>query len=67
MDAAAELNQPLTRRTVVTLPNKLGFHLRLAARFVQCVKTFRSNISIRKGRMLADGKSILELLILGAA
>jgi phosphotransferase system HPr (HPr) family protein len=61
------LHEPLIRRIEITMPNRLGFHLRVVARFVQCVRGFRSIIRIRKGKLLADGKSILGLLILGAA
>ncbi len=49
------------------MPTKLGFHLRVVARFVMCVQDFRSSIRIRKGNRVADGKSVVGLLILGAA
>ncbi len=49
------------------MPGRLGFHLRVVARFVKRVREFRSSIRIRRGKVLADGKSILGLLVLGAA
>ena len=59
--------EPLVQTIDIIIPSRLGFHLRLVARFVKCVREFRSSIRIRKGKALADGKSILGLLILGAA
>ena len=61
------LSESVVRKIDITMPNRLGFHLRVVARFVKCVREFHSSISIRKGKVLADGKSILGLLILGAA
>ncbi len=61
------LSEPLVRTIDITMPDRLGFHLRVAAGFVKCVRGFHSSICIRKGKVLADGKSILGLLILGAA
>jgi phosphocarrier protein HPr len=61
------LRRPLIRSIEITMPNRLGFHLRVVARFVSCVRDFRSTIRIRKGKVAANGKSILGLLVLGAA
>ncbi len=61
------LSEPLVRTIDIAMPSKLGFHLRVVARFVKRMREFHSSIRIRKGKALADGKSILELLILGAA
>lgn len=61
------LGEPLIRTIDITMPNRFGFHLRVVARFVKCVREFRSVIRIRKGKLVADGKSIMGLLILGAA
>ena len=58
--------EPLTQTIRVTMPGKAGFHLRAAARFVACMQEFRSSIRIRRGEVVADGKSILGLLALGA-
>lgn len=57
----------MTAFTEITMPAKLGFHLRIVAKFVQCVQPFRSAICVRKGKIKADGKSILGLLLLAAA
>ncbi len=61
------LSEPEVRTIDVTVPGRLGFHLRLAAQFVERVQGFHSRIRIRKGELRADGKSILDLLVLGAA
>ena len=61
------LREPLIQTIDITMPGRLGFHLRVVARFVNRVREFRSNIRVRKGKVFADGKSILGLLILGAA
>lgn len=61
------LGEPLVRTVVIMMPGTLGFHLRVVARFVKCAREFRSRICIRRGKVSADGKSVLGLLILGAA
>lgn len=58
---------PLTQTIDIIMPARLGFHLRVAVKFVRCVKRFRSSIHVRKGKLTADGKSILGVLLLGAA
>ncbi len=55
------------RSAEVVMPTKLGFHLRVVVKFVKCVQLFRSTVRVHKGRMKADGKSVLALLILAAA
>jgi len=59
--------EPLVRTINITMPDRLGFHLRAVARFVRCVLEFRSRIHIRKGKVFADEKSVLGVLILGAS
>lgn len=55
-------------RTIeITMPTHLGFHLRVVARFVVCVRQFRSVIRVRKGKIKADGKNVIGLLLLAAA
>jgi phosphotransferase system HPr (HPr) family protein len=53
--------------TDIIMPTRLGFHLRVVARFVKRVQGFHSVIRVRKGPLKADGKSILGLLLLAAA
>ena len=60
-----------TKRSVqiieIIMPTHLGFHLRVVARFVRRVRQFRSVIRVRKGKITADGKNILGLMLLAVA
>jgi phosphotransferase system HPr (HPr) family protein len=47
--------------------NRSGFHARPAGLFVQTASRFRSVIKVANGKQVADGKSILSLMLLGAA
>ncbi len=63
-----EIPAPSTIQTTeITMPCHLGFHLRVVARFVIYVRQFDSSIRVRKGKLAADGKNILGLLLLAAA
>jgi len=53
--------------TEIKMPCRLGLHARTASRFILFVRQFRSSIRIIKGEFVADGKSILGLLVLGAS
>ena len=55
------------RSVEIIMPTTLGFHLRVVARFVKCVQQFHSVVRVQKGKIKADGKSIMGLLILAAA
>jgi phosphotransferase system HPr (HPr) family protein len=50
----------------VTVVNPQGFHARPAHLFVKLAATFQSRIEIVKGNEVVNGKSILDLLTLGA-
>ena len=56
---------PAAQRTV-TVIHRQGLHARPAALFVQLAKTFQSRITVKKGRKVVDGKSIMGLLMLAA-
>ncbi len=56
---------PALQRTV-TVIHRQGLHFRPAALFVQFAKTFQSRITVKKGRKVVDGKSIMGLLTLAA-
>lgn len=49
------------------IKNKFGLHARPSASFVQTASRFRSNIKVEKDGFVADGKSILDLMMLAAA
>ncbi|MCC6162544.1 MAG: HPr family phosphocarrier protein [Acidobacteria bacterium] len=51
----------------VTIVNPLGLHARAAARFVRLASRFGSTVRVARGQRELDGKSILGLLLLGAA
>lgn len=53
-------------RRTVTIVHPQGLHARPAAVFVQLAKRFRSRVTIKKGRKIVDGKSIMGLLTLAA-
>lgn len=55
-------------RTIeITMHWPLGFHLRPMARFVKYARTFYSDIRIKKGKITADGKNMLGLVLLAVA
>ena len=51
----------------VEILNRLGLHARAAARLVHCAGGFRSRVSLLKDGEEVDAKSILGILLLGAA
>ena len=51
----------------VEIVNRLGLHARAAAKLVHVAGRFRSDIKLLKDGETVDGKSILGLLMLGAA
>jgi phosphotransferase system HPr (HPr) family protein len=53
----------------VTISNRLGLHARAAARLVQCASQFTSQIELLRedNGQKADGKSILNVLLLAAS
>jgi len=55
------------RKVYVTMPCRLGLHLRTAAHFVEFARQFHSSIYLRRDRLVADGKNVLGLLLLGAS
>ncbi|MBI4342147.1 MAG: HPr family phosphocarrier protein [Candidatus Omnitrophica bacterium] len=55
---------PLKR--TVTVIHRQGLHARPAALFVQLAKQFTSQVTVKKGRKIVDGKSIMGLLTLAA-
>ena len=50
----------------VTVVHRQGLHARPAALFVQLAKRFTSSVTVKKGRKIVDGKSIMGLLTLAA-
>jgi phosphotransferase system HPr (HPr) family protein len=54
------------RHTSVTVEDRLGLHLRVAQQIVLTAQRFQSTLTICKGSIIADAKSILSVLMLGA-
>lgn len=52
---------------IFTIKNKFGLHARPSASFVQTASRFRSEIKVEKDGQVADGKSIMDLMMLAAA
>ena len=48
------------------LKNKFGMHARTAAVFVRTAAGFSCDINVRKDDVSANGKSIMDLMVLGA-
>ena len=51
----------------VTIVNRLGLHARAAAKFVRLASQHAATVRVARGPRELDGKSILGLLLLGAA
>lgn len=48
----------------ITLRNELGLHARAAAKIVKVSDKYQSQILVKRDGMEADGRSILDILIL---
>ena len=55
------------RSTSLQLINPLGLHARAASKLVDVAKGYASSIRLVKDEQQVDGKSIMSLLMLGAA
>ncbi|MBO66961.1 MAG: HPr family phosphocarrier protein [Acidiferrobacteraceae bacterium] len=51
----------------VTVINKLGLHARASAQLVKLAGTFNSNIWLTLDHQTANGKNIMELMMLAAS
>ena len=56
----------MTRR-VTRIVNRLGLHARAAAQLVRMANEYNSDISLIKSNQQANAKTIMEVLMLGAA
>lgn len=56
----------ITASKTVTLLNPQGFHARPAHLFMKLASQYRCQVEILKGNEVINGKSILDLLTLGA-
>ena len=53
-------------KQTVSVIHRQGLHARPAALFVQKAQQFLSRVTVKKGRKIVDGKSIMGLLTLAA-
>lgn len=51
---------------ITTIRNRLGLHARAASRLVQLSQEFAADIKLANGEHLANGKSIMSVLLLQA-
>lgn len=51
----------------IQIINKLGLHARAAAKLVACASRFESKIQLKKGDQIANGKSIMGVMMLAAS
>ncbi len=54
-------------RKIFTIKNKFGMHARPSASFVQTASRYHSEVKVEKDGQVADGKSIMDLMMLAAA
>lgn len=50
----------------VKIKNKYGLHVRAAEKLVRLVKQYNAEIEIHKGKHCANGKSIMDVMMLAA-
>ena len=60
MDATPTLTRAATIR------NQRGLHARAAAKFVKLANEYEADIQVRRGELIANGRSILGLMMLSA-
>ncbi len=51
----------------LTILNHSGLHTRPASQFVKTANQFKSDITVRKGNSVANAKSIITVIALGAS
>jgi phosphotransferase system HPr (HPr) family protein len=62
----AECISPNHFRGSAKVVNEMGLHVRPASEFVKLALTFESEIVVQHGSQQVDGKSVMDLLLLGA-
>lgn len=61
-----QMSDPCVIKKALRVKNKLGLHARPAALFVQIANKYDAQISVKKGKQLVNGKSIMGLMMLAA-
>jgi len=65
--AAAVPEAPRTSRIGIEVIDPSGLHMRAAERFARAAGRFRAEVRVSRDGRRADGKSILDLMVLAAA
>ena len=63
-DGGFKVSQRASAR--VTISNRLGFHARPATAFAQTAMEFKCNVLVKGPDEEIDGKSVMQILMLGA-
>jgi phosphocarrier protein len=63
----SKMNDSNVVKKSLVVKNKLGLHARPAALFVQIANKYEADISVKKGKQLVNGKSIMGIMMLAAA
>ena len=61
------LPKKTTRTKEIVVQNRSGIHARVSTMIAQRCKEFVSDVRLRNGRTVADCRSVLDLLSLGAS
>lgn len=54
------------QQATLTIVNRLGLHARAASKLVNLAKRFQSDVRLARGSATADGKSIMNVMLLAA-
>lgn len=60
------MSEPSTEERRVRIQNRAGLHARPAAEFVKLAGKYRSDITLAKGDLEVNGKSIMGVMMLAA-
>lgn len=66
MEHSDNPEEALTSTAETKILNKYGFHVRPSTQFMQMARDFSSEITVEVDDLRADGKSIMQLMALGA-
>ena len=58
------MSEPLLRTVIIV--NERGLHARAAAKFVKLLDGFEVTVTVERGGMSVDGRSIMGLMMFGA-
>lgn len=65
-DTPVEATRAVTHRRTIRIVNPLGLHFRIADRFARAAKQFACVVTVFNGPTRADGKNLMDLIMLVA-